>query len=145
MLFRKVVLCNRLDDVLYRLDAQLSKASSVLTARTFRPDLPLCQELSNCSSLHPSGRLSNTSKRRPVFDQLWDFFPKHKYGKTAATVQTMCIPVRTRLFVRQVVHSKFNRPDDIIHGPVLKLHIWKLRASNQPSGRQMLWSERAKP
>jgi hypothetical protein len=32
------------------------QASSVRTTRTFCPDLPLCQEASNCSSLHPSGR-----------------------------------------------------------------------------------------
>jgi len=96
--------CNSPDDVLYCLDAQLSKASSVRTMRTFRPDLPLCREASNCSSLHPAGGLSNMSGHLSVFDQLWDFFPKHKYGKTAATVQTMCVPVRTRSFIRQVVH-----------------------------------------
>jgi hypothetical protein len=35
------------------------------------------------------------SGRRPVFDQLWDFFPKYRYGKAAATVRTMCVPIRT--------------------------------------------------
>jgi hypothetical protein len=75
-----------------------------------RLDLPLCREVSNCSSLHPSGRHS-------VFDQLWDFFPKHRYGKTAATVRTMWIPVRTRSSIRQVAHSKIRRPDDDLHGP----------------------------
>jgi len=49
------------DDVIYRLDAQLSKASSFRTTRTFRLDLPLCREASNCSSLHPSGRFSRMS------------------------------------------------------------------------------------
>jgi hypothetical protein len=60
------------------------QASSVRTMRTFLPDLPLCQEASNCSSLHPFGRLSSMSGCHPVFDQLWDFFPKHRYGKAAA-------------------------------------------------------------
>jgi len=80
------------------------QASSVRTTRTFHPDLPLCQEASNCSSLHLSGRLSSTSERRLVFNQLWDFLPKYRYRKTATTVRTMCVPVRTRSFIRQVVH-----------------------------------------
>jgi hypothetical protein len=92
------------------------QASSVRTMRTFRPDLPLCREASNCSSLHPSESLSSTSGRGPVFAQLWDFFPKHRYGKTAATVRTICVPVRTRSFIRQVVHSKSRRSDISLHG-----------------------------
>jgi len=92
-------------------DAQLSNI--------IRQNLPLCQEASNCSSLHPSERLSNISRRRSVFDQQLDFFPKHIYEKTAATVQTMCVPVRTLSFIRQVVHSKV-----------------------KPSGRHSSWSER---
>jgi hypothetical protein len=39
------------------------QASSVQTTRTFHPDLPLCQEPSNCSWLHPSKCLSNTAER----------------------------------------------------------------------------------
>jgi len=42
---------------------------------------------------------------------------RHSYGKTAATVRTMCDPVWTMSFIRQVVHSKFNRPDVNLHGP----------------------------
>jgi hypothetical protein len=52
-----------------------------------------------------------------VFDQLWDFFPKHRYGKTATTVRMMCVPVRTLSFIRKVVHSTFNCPDFSLHGP----------------------------
>jgi hypothetical protein len=85
------------------------QASSVLTTRTFHLDLPLYRETSNCSSLHPSGR-------RPVFDQLWDFFPKHRYGKTVVTVRTKCIPVRMHSFIRQVMYSKSRRPDISLHG-----------------------------
>jgi hypothetical protein len=55
--------------------------------------------------------------RHSVFDQLWDFFPKHRYGKTAATVWMMWIPVQTYSSIRQVAHSKFRRPDDGLHSP----------------------------
>jgi hypothetical protein len=60
---------SRSDDVSYYPDALLSTASSVWTMRTFRPDLPLCREALNCSSLHLSGRFSNTSVRHSVFDK----------------------------------------------------------------------------
>jgi len=95
-----------------------------------------------------------------VFNQLWDFLPKHRYGKTDATVRTMCVPVWTRSFIRQVVHSKFNHPDDCLHGlhaqasymeivfirstfqtiavmvQTRQALIWKLRAAKvQSSGR----------
>jgi hypothetical protein len=88
-------------------DAQLSKASSVRATRTSRPDLHLCPEASNCSCLHPFRRFSSTSGRHSVFDQLQDFFPKHRYRKIPATVWMMWIPFRTRSSIRQVVHSKF--------------------------------------
>jgi hypothetical protein len=100
----------RPDDVIFRPDAQLSKPSSVRMMRTFHPGLPLCQEYSNCSSLHLSGHFSSMSRRHSVFDQLWDFFPKHRYEKTAATA-------RTRSSIRQVVHSKFRRQNTSLHGP----------------------------
>jgi hypothetical protein len=84
------------------------QASSVSTTRTFRSILPLCWEALNCSKLHPSGHLCNTSERHLVFDQLWDFFPKHKYGKTATlsglSPQGNCV-------------HQFNRPDNSLHGP----------------------------
>jgi hypothetical protein len=35
----------------------------------FRPDLLLCREASNCSSLHPFGRFRSPSGRPSVFDQ----------------------------------------------------------------------------
>jgi hypothetical protein len=153
--------CSRPDDVIYRLDAQLPKASSVWTTRIFHLDLPLCQETSNCSSLHSSRRFSSTSGQHLAFDQLWDFFPKHKYGKIAATVRTMWIPVWTHSSIRQVWYSKSRRPDASLHGPdawatdmeiaciwstfrktiplvwTREALIWKLRAVEvRPSGRQ---------
>jgi hypothetical protein len=128
-----------------------------LSVRTF-----LCiEEASNCSSLHPSGRFSRTFGRHSVFDQLWDFVPKHRYGKTIATVRTMWTPVLTSSSIRQVVHSKSRRSEVSPHGsdtrasymeiecirstvqttyPMFRTHqglIWKLRATKvQPSGRQ---------
>jgi hypothetical protein len=117
------------------------QASSVRTTRTFCPDLLLCREALNYNSLHPSGRFSSTSGHHSVFDQLWDFFPKHKYGKIVATVRTMWIPVQTRSSIGQVTHSKIktsgrqsswsghasyiyencvhqiNRPDGMSYGP----------------------------
>jgi hypothetical protein len=78
--------------------------------------LPLCREVSNCSSLHPSRRFSSTSGRYSVFDKLQDFFPKHSYGKIAATVRTTWIPVRTRSSIRQVSQFKSRRPDDGPYG-----------------------------
>jgi hypothetical protein len=74
-------------------------------------DLPLCREASNCSSLHPFERFSSTSGRHSVLDQLWDFFPKHRYGKIAATIRTIWFPVQTSSYIRQVAHSKFRCPD----------------------------------
>jgi hypothetical protein len=110
-------LASRPDDVIYRPDAQLSKASSVRTRRTFRPDLSLCREALNCSSLHPSGRFSSTSGLHSVFDQLWDLIPKHSYGKMTATVRTTWILVRTRSSIRQVSHLKSRCPDVSPLGP----------------------------
>jgi hypothetical protein len=115
-------------------DSHLSKASSVQTTRTFHPDLPLYREASNCSSLHQSGRFNSTSGRLSVFDKLQDFFPKHSYVKIAATVQTTWIPVRMRSSIKQVSHSN---PD--IRTPVIMVRthvhqIWKVCASDQPSG-----------
>jgi hypothetical protein len=91
---KNLIPSSRQDDVIYRPDAHLSKASSVRMTRTFHPGLPLCQEALNRSNLHPSGRFSSMSGRHSEFDQLQDFFPKQRYGKIATTVQTTWIPVR---------------------------------------------------
>jgi hypothetical protein len=160
--------CSRPDDVIYRLDAHLSKASFVWTTRTFHPDFPLCRETSNYSSLHPSERFCSMSRRHSVFDQLWDFLPKHRYGKIAATIRTTWIPVQTRSSIRQVSHSKSKRPDTSLHGlnarasdmetacirstvrttiPLVRTHealVWKLlTAEVRPSGRQgnTIWTQ----
>jgi hypothetical protein len=60
---------------------------------------------------------------------------RHIYGKTAATVRTMCDPVRTMFSIRQVVHPTFNRPDISLHGPdarVLYMEITCIN-SNRPN------------
>jgi hypothetical protein len=49
--------------------------------------------------------------------KLQDFFPKHRYGKIAATIQTTWIPVRTRSSIRQVSQFKSRCPDASRHGP----------------------------
>jgi hypothetical protein len=60
----------------------------------FHPNLCLCREASNCSSLHPSRQFSSTSGRHSVFDQLWDFLPKHSVSILASfcvwTKSLMC-------------------------------------------------------
>jgi hypothetical protein len=96
------------------------KVSSIQTTRTFRPDIPLCPEASNYSYLHPFGHLSNTSGRLSMFDRLKDFFPKHRYGKTAIAVWMMW------LFRLDVILDKASRVEDV-----------------QPSERQTPWSGRS--
>jgi hypothetical protein len=122
---RNRIHCIRSDDMIFRPDAPLSKASSIRTMRIFRPDLPLCQEASNYSRLHPSGCLSNTDRRLSVFDKENDFVPNHRYGKKVATIRTMCVPVRTLSLIRQDVHTKFNCPDVILHCLDAQALIWK--------------------
>jgi len=87
--------CIRPDDVFFLPDAHLSKHHPY--------------------GLHSSGRLSHTSRRLSVFDKLKDFFPKHRHGKTAATVRT------TWLFCPDAILDKASRAEDV-----------------QPSGHQTL-------
>jgi hypothetical protein len=82
-----------------------------------RPDLPLCQEASNCSNLHPPERFSSRSGRLSVFDQASGFLSKHRYGKIAATVRTMWNPIRTRSSIRQVLQFKSRHPEASQHSP----------------------------
>jgi len=98
---RNRIPCIRLDDVIFRLAARLSKHHSSGRLELFVWTF-LCVE--NLRSIS-------------VFDRLKDFFPKHRYGKTVATVRTMCVPVWMLSLIRQVVHTKFNRLDVRFHGP----------------------------
>jgi hypothetical protein len=82
-----------------------------------RPDLPLCREASNCSSLHQSGRISSPSERSSVFDQASEFLPKHRYGKIPATIRTTWIFVRMRSSIRQLSQFKSRHSNASQHGP----------------------------
>jgi len=108
-----------------------------------------------------SVRMSPQHVRTPFSGrQVERFLFKSQIWEDTATVQTMCVPVRTLSFIRQVVNTNFNRPDFILHGPdaqascteivcisatvrtsafrvrTLKALIWKLCiAKVQPSGR----------
>jgi hypothetical protein len=70
---------------------------------------------------------------------------RHSYGKTAATIRTMCDPVRTMFSIRQDVHTKFNRPDVSLHGPDDQASNMEIACTVKPSGHQLSGSERSKP
>jgi len=92
------------------------QASSVRTTRTFRPDLPLCREASNCSKLYTSECLSSKSGCCLVFNQLCDFFPK-----------------------TQIWEDSCNRSDDVYSRPNVLIHKASCAFKVKPSGRQSSW------
>jgi hypothetical protein len=88
--------------------------------------------------LHPSGRNGKSSGRSSEFEKIPVFqyirpddvvIPSGRHSVPAATVRTMCDPARTPIFMVRTI----------------KLHIWKLRAPVQPSGRQPLGCGRSEP
>jgi hypothetical protein len=102
-----------------------------------RPDAHQCLKASNSSRLHPSDHNRKSSGRSSEFEKIPVFHrirpdaiqcltrnrvsaSRHSYGKTAATVLTMCDPVRTMSSIRQECAYQV-----------------------QPSGRQPSWSERS--
>jgi len=111
---------SRLDDVSYRPNTHLSKASSFQTTRTSRPNLPLCREVSNCSNLHLSGRFSSTFERLSVFEQVSRFLSK-----------------------TQIWEDHCNRPDDVDSRPDALIHKASITFKIQTSRRQSAWSGRA--
>jgi hypothetical protein len=86
----------------------------------FRPDLPLCQEASSCSSLHQSGRFRSPSGTHSVFDQVSGFLSK-----------------------TQIWEDCCNRPNDVNSRPDTLIHKASIVIQIQTSGRQPAWSERA--
>lgn len=82
----------------------------------FSPDLPLCRDASNYSSLHPARRFSSPSGQLSVFDQASGFLSKHRYGKITVTVRTVWYPVRTLSSVRQVSQFKSSCPNASQYG-----------------------------
>jgi hypothetical protein len=139
--------------VSYRQDAHQTKASSVRTTwipvRTFLYVEKLRNALS-CISPDDSAAHPDDSQ---CSIKLQDFFPKHRYGKITATVQTIWIPVRTLSSIREVSQFKSRRPDASQHGldtrasdmeiecirsavRMLEASVWKLLAANlRPSGQ----------
>jgi hypothetical protein len=69
---------------------------------------------------------------------------RHIYGKTAATVRTMCNPVWTIFSIRQDVHTKFNRPDDNLHGPNDQASYMEIACTSSTVRTSPLWSGRSK-
>jgi len=135
-----------LDYVIYRPDAQLSKASSVQTTRTFHPDLPLCQKALNYSSLHPSGRFSSTSRRHSVFDQLWDFFPKTQIWEDRCNSPNDVNPSPNELIHKASCAFKIlDVQKTALMVRTRELLIWKWRASDQPSEQPFPCFGHAKP
>jgi hypothetical protein len=123
------------DDVSYRPDAQLSKAPAIRTTyHTVRTHIRLKHHLSRQRGF-PSGPSSVSRSfellqlasvqmiQQPVRTtlsvrpKLQDFFPKHRYGKIAATVRAMWIPIPTRSSIRHVSQFKSRRPNASHHGP----------------------------
>jgi hypothetical protein len=92
---------SRSDNISYRLDVHLSKASSVRTTRTSCPDFPSVEKFqTGPACIRPDHSQCST--------KLLDFFRKHRYGKIT-TVQTTWIPVRTCSSIRQVSQFKSRR------------------------------------
>jgi len=87
------------------------QASSVRKTRTFRSDLPLCQEVSSCSSLHPSRRLSSTSDA------------------------ILCSIIYGFLSKTQIWEDSCNRPDDVDSCPDALIHKASRAFKIQTSGR----------
>jgi hypothetical protein len=97
-----------------------------------RPDLPLCREASNSSSLLPFERFSSPSGRLSVFDQASDFLSKIKYGKITATVRTTWIPIRLRYYLRQVRNSNSIVRTPAYHGPGARMTNMEIMCSRSP-------------
>jgi hypothetical protein len=103
------------DDVIHHPDAQLSRASSVRTTRTFHQDLPLCREALNCSSLHTSERFGSTSGR-------------HSRPAMGFLSQT------------QIWEDRCNRPNDVDSRPNPLIHMASHAFKVQTSRCQPSWS-----
>jgi hypothetical protein len=144
------------DDVSYHPDAQLSKSPAVqMTCHTIRTHIRLKH--------HPSGRRgfpfgpSSVSRsfellqlapfrtiQQPVRTtlsvrpKLQDFFPKHRYGKIAETVQTTWILVQMRSSIKQVSQFKSRGPDASQHGPDTRASDMKIACITSTVGTTIL-------
>jgi hypothetical protein len=84
-----------------------------LSVRTF-PGVEKFQTATACICLDVSIARMDESQ---CLTKLQDFFPKHSYGKIAATVRTTWSPIRRRSSIRQVSYSKSRCPDASQYGP----------------------------
>jgi hypothetical protein len=127
--------CIRPNDVIFRSDAQLSKYHPFEQRELFVQTFLYVEKLRTA----PGCIYPDVSVTRPdafnVRQRKW-FRSKTQIWKTAATVQTMCVPVQMLSLIRQVIHTKFNRLNVSLHSPDARALIWKLRAAEvQLSGR----------
>jgi hypothetical protein len=108
----------RPDNMSYRPDAHLSKASSVQTTRTFRPDLPLSRS----------------------FDllQLASVRTFQQHIRTTLSVRQ----ASGFLSKSQLWEDRCNRPDDVDSRPNALIHKVSIAIQIQTSGRQSAWSGR---
>jgi hypothetical protein len=81
----------------------------------FRPDPPLYREASVSACIRPDDSAACPDAFQ--YSNKLQILSKIKYGKIAATVRTMWIPVRTRFSLRQESQFKFNRLDVCQDGP----------------------------
>jgi hypothetical protein len=119
-----------------------------------RLDAHQCPEVSNCSRLHPSGPLSNASGHSSVFDKKLNFLLRHRYGKTAASIQTIGQHRQdVNPYYGNYVRQKYNRPDatatlsgrvpDMVlceahYGkPVAQLSVWMVSACVRTPPREI--------
>jgi hypothetical protein len=128
--------CICLDDVVFRLDAHLSKHHSS-RRRELSVKTSLCvQKLRTVlGCIH----LDVLATRPDAFQCLTSkmiFFQNTDLGRQLQPSERRGYSVRTLSLIRQVVQKMFNHPDIRFHGPDAQVLIWKLRAAEvQPSGR----------
>jgi len=106
------------------------------------PDLPLCREASNYSSLHPSGRFSSPSGRPSVFNQASGFLCKTQIWEDCCADDVDShrdVLIHKASIVIQIQTSRRQSVQTCEH------HIWKLCASDQPFRRPSSRFGHAKP
>jgi hypothetical protein len=124
-----------------------------------RPNLPLCREASNCSSLHPFRRFSSSSGRLSVFNQALGFLSKTQIwedccnhlndvdSRPNALIHKASIVIQIQMFERQSSWSgrasirygncmhQISRPDDHPPGPNARSLYMKITCSGRATVR----------
>jgi hypothetical protein len=95
-----------------------------------RPDALQSSRRSQCSS----ASVRTTWLYRPdaiqCLTSIKVSYSRNSFGKTAATVWTMCDPVRTMSSIRQVVHPMVNCPDVNFRGPDARVLYMEIACIN---------------